>query len=143
MQPSSMTSFDIRIEPAPAPGLAAIAAIGHLAVAAIPWLLGVPPALAAVLSLAALAGLASTLSCLPGRHHPLQSFVAEGSLTHARLAGSAGFVPATLGAGSRAYGGLAFMDIRAGTRRFVWLLPRHSLAPGPFRRLKARIRLSC
>jgi hypothetical protein len=143
MRPSSMTSFDIRIEPGPAPRLAAIAVIVHVAAAASPWLLGVPRAGAVALSLVALAALASTLSSLPGRHHALRALVVEGGLARARLAGATGFVPARLGAGSRAWGGLAFIDIRTGNRRCFWLLPRASLPPGRHRRLRARIRLSC
>jgi hypothetical protein len=137
-----MTSFDLRLEPAAVPRLAAIALLVHLGGAAFPWFLGVPPVLAAFLSIAALAGIASTLSSLPGRHHALAALVFDRAACRARLAGRADFVPATLGTGSRAFAGLAFVEVQAGSRRHAWLLPRGSLPPACFRRLKARIRFS-
>ena len=53
------------------------------------------------------------------------------------------WLPAELGPRSRAFAGLVFLDIRAGGRRLAWLLPRGSVPAGPFRRFKARIRLTC
>jgi hypothetical protein len=138
-----MTSFDLRLEPGPAPRLAAIAALVHFGAAASPWLLGVPAPLAAGLTAAALAGLASTLAGIPGRHHAVDALVADRHGWRVRLAGAADFVPATLGSRSRAIAGLAFVDVRTGSRRHAWLLGRGSLPAGPFRRLKARIRFSC
>jgi hypothetical protein len=138
-----MTSFDLRLEPAAAPRLAAVALLLHLGAAAFPWFVGVAPALAAVLSIVALAGVVSTLLGLPGRHHALAVLVFDRAGCRVRLAVRGEFIPATIGTGSRAFGGLAFVRIQAGSRRFAWLLPRGSLPPACFRRLKARIRCTC
>lgn len=137
-----MRSFALRAEPPPAPRLAALAVLLHLGAAASPWILGVPPEIASVLSLAAVAGLASTLACLPGDHHRLAALVIDEAGVRVREGGAATFIPAKLGPGSRAYPGLVFADMRAGGRRRGWLLARSSLPPGEFRRLKARIRFS-
>ena len=137
-----MTSFDLRLEPAAAPRLAALALLVHLGGAAFPWLLGVPPVLAACLSAAALAGIASTFSSFPGTHHALATLVFDRGGCRARLSGHEEFVPATVGKGSRAFAGLVLVKVQAGSRRLAWLVPRGSLPPGCFRRLKARIRFS-
>lgn len=138
-----MTSFALRVEPPPAPRLAAVAALLHLGATTCPWLLGVPAALAAVLTIAAFAGSLSTLACIPGRRHRLAALALDERGLRARVAGTPEFVPATLGPASRAFAGLVFLQIRAGGRRHAWLLARGSLAPADFRRLKARIRFSC
>lgn len=143
MRPSSMTSFALRAEPGPAPRLAAAAALFHLAAAAMPWLLGVPAAPAAALALAALAGFASTLACIPGRHHGLAALAIDAAGVRAREAAAASFVPAKLGPRSRAFAGLVLVDVRTGTGRYAWFLTRRELPAGDFRRLRARIRFSC
>ncbi len=138
-----MKSFDVAIEAGAAPRLAAMALIIHLAAAASPWLARATPWLAVPLSLLALAGLAPTLQRLPGRHCELAELVIDGRGCRARLRGRNEFLAAELGPGSRAYPGLVLADIRVGARRAGWLLPRESVAATQFRRLKARIRLSC
>jgi hypothetical protein len=138
-----MTSFAVAIEPRAAPRVAAVATLVHLAAAAAPWIARVPAAVAASLSLLAVAGLASTLARVPGRHAPLASLVIDGRGCRVRLAGSRAYRAAELAAGARAYPDLLFLDVRANGRRFGWLLPRGSVPPAAFRRLKARIRLSC
>ena len=138
-----MTSFAVAIEPVAAPRLAAAALLFHLAAAASPWFARVTPLLAAAVTLFAIAALALTLDRLPGRHCGLASLAIDGRGCRARLRGRQDFLAAELGPGSRAYASLALVDIRAGGRRFGWLLGAGSLPPGQFRRLKARIRLSC
>ena len=115
----------------------------HLAAAASPWIARVTPPLAAALTVLALAGLALTLLRLPGRHCALAALLIDARGCRVRLRGRREFLPAELGAGSRAYPWLLLADIRTGSRRLGWLLPRGSLPAGQFRRLKARIRLSC
>lgn len=137
-----MTSFDCRLEPRAAPRHAAAAVLLHAGVAASPWLLGVPAPAAVLLSLAALAGLPSTLRCLPGPHHAVTAFALEGSRFRLWRAGETGAQPATLGGKSRALAGLAFVEMRTDSGRHAWLLARSNLPPDAFRRLKARIRLS-
>jgi hypothetical protein len=138
-----MRSFAVALEPAPAPRLAAAAALVHALAAAAPWVARVPVPVAALLTLLALAGFALTLARLPGRHCALAAVQLDGSGCRARLEGARALVPAELGAGSRAYPDLVVLDIRAGRRRLGWVLPRASLPAAEFRRLKARIRLSC
>lgn len=137
-----MTSFDCRLEPRPAPRLAAAAVLLHAGVAASPWLLGVPAAAAALLSAVALLGLPSTLSSLPGRHHAVAAFAIETGGCRLWTAAACGSQPAALGRGSKALAGLVFVEMRTDSGRHAWLLSRSSLPPDPFRRLKARIRLS-
>ena len=139
-----MTSFAATIEPAASPRLTAAALLVHALAAAAPWLARVDAPLAAMLSLAASGGFALSIRRLPGRHCPLSAIDlnADGSC-RARLAPAADWLHAELGPGSRAYPSLAVVDIRAGGRRYGWVLPRAALSPNEFRRLKARIRLSC
>jgi hypothetical protein len=138
-----MTSFTVALEPAAAPRLAAAAALLHLAAALAPWLARVPVPLAALLSLAAAASLAATLTRVPGRHCAIAALRLDGRGCCLRRTGSRRWLPAELGSGSRAYPWLVCLDIRAGGRRFGWLLPRGAVPEAAFRRLRARIRLSC
>jgi hypothetical protein len=138
-----MRSRALRLDPVPSPRLAAAALAVHLAAAASPWVARVPVALAVPLSLLALAGLAVTLSRLPGRHHPLAEVAHDGSGWRLRRAGSDSFEPAELSSASRAHAGLVLLELRAARGRHGWLLPRASLPPEAFRRLKARVRLTC
>jgi hypothetical protein len=138
-----MTSFAVALEPAAAPRLAALALAVHGTAALCPWIARVPAALALPLSLAALASLGSSIRTLPGRHHRLAALALEGRSCRVRLRGSEEWLPAELGPRCRAFAGLALLDVRAGRRRFAWLLPRDAVPPDPFRRLKARLRLTC
>jgi hypothetical protein len=138
-----MTSFAVRLDPAPVPRLAAGVLLVHALAALAPWLARVPAATGTALSLMALAGLVLTLCRLPGRHCSLAEVRHDGRCWSVRLAGSRGWLSAELGGASRAYPGLVYLRLQAGTRRTGWLLPSGSV-PGPdFRRLKARIRLAC
>jgi len=143
MPRSSMTSFALAIEPPAQARLAALALLVHLAAAACPWIARVPPALAAPLSLLALAGLASTLAAVPGPHHRLAGLRCDRDGCRVRLREGGQWLAAEIGPRSRAVAGLACLDVRAGGRRYAWLLPRGTVPAGPFRRLKAWIRVTC
>jgi len=138
-----MTSFAVAIEPPADPRLAAFAFAVHLAAATSPWIARVPPWLAVPLTLVALAGLASTLAAVPGPHHCLVGLRRDREGWSVRMRDGGAWLAAELGPGSRAMHGLAFLDIRAGGRRHAWLLTRRTVPAGPFRNLKARIRLTC
>ncbi len=138
-----MTSFAVAIEPQPQPRLAAVALAVHAAAAASPWLAHVPAGAAALLSLAALAGLASTLAAVPGRHHRLAALAVGPGGCRVRLSQGDNWLRAELGPRSRALPGLVFLEIRSAGRRIAWLLPRGAAAPDAFRALKARVRLTC
>lgn len=138
-----MTSFALALEPAATPRLAAIAFLAHLGAAASPWLARVAPPLAATLSLIAVVAFAWTLSRIPGRHAALSACEFGSRGWRIRLRGSAAWLPAQLVPASRAYAAIALLELTAGGRRYGWLLPCAAVPPGPFRRLKARIRLSC
>jgi hypothetical protein len=140
---SSMTSFSVALEPAPAPRLAAAALSLHLVVAASPWIARVHAPFAALLTLAALAGLAATLGALPGRHHRLAALALDSRGCRVRARGSPDWIPAELGPRSRAYPAAVLLDLRAAGSRHAWLLTRASVPADPFRRLRAHIRLSC
>lgn len=138
-----MTSFAVNLEPAAVPRLAAAVLLFHVFAALAPWLARVPMPLGAVLALTALAGLAHSISRLPGRHCALAGVRHDGRRWAVRLAGSRGWLPAELCGSSRAYPGLVHVRLKAGTRRVGWLLPSGSIPVSDFRRLKARIRLAC
>jgi hypothetical protein len=138
-----MTSFAVAIEPPANPRLAALAFAVHLAAAASPWIARVAPWLAVPLSLLALASLASTLAAVPGPHHRLVGLRHDPEGWSIRMRDGGAWLAAELGPGSRAFASLAFLDIRAGGRRHAWVLARHAVPAGPFRILKARIRLTC
>jgi hypothetical protein len=138
-----MTSFAVALEPSASPRLAAVATLFHLAAALAPWLARAPAPLAATLSLAALAALAPTLARVPGRHCAVAAVRFDGRGWRLRLSGSRRWLPARLGAGSRAYPWIVCLDLRAGDRHFGWLLPRQAVPQAEYRRLKARVRLSC
>ncbi|HUG03874.1 MAG TPA: hypothetical protein VML92_05570 [Steroidobacteraceae bacterium] len=138
-----MTSFAFVIEPASQPRLAAWLLLLHAAIAFCPWFARCPAPLAAALSTLAIAGFYLNLAWVPGRHCRLQAIAVDGSRWRVRLAGAADWQPAALGAGTRAYRDCVLLDLRVTGRRAGWLLPRGAVPADSFRRLKARIRLSC
>lgn len=138
-----MTSFALAVEPAASPRLAAIACLVHLAAAASPWLARVASPLAATLSLIAIVAFAWTLSRIPGRHAALAACKFGRQGWRFRLRGSTVWLPAQLAPASRAYASMVLLELSAGGSRYGWLLPRAAVPAGQFRRLKARIRLSC
>jgi hypothetical protein len=138
-----MTSFDLEIEPADAPRLAFAALAVHAFAAACPWIARVPGALAALLSGVAVLGLVSTLAAVPGRQHRLAALALDGRGCRVRLRESTTWQQAELGRGSRAYAGIVCLELRTGGRRVAWFLPRATASQAAFRRLKARVRLSC
>ena len=138
-----MTSFAVAIEPAPNPRLAALAFAMHLAAAASPWFARVPHWLAVPLTLVALASVASTLAAVPGIHHRLSALARDGQGWRIRMREGGAWLPSKAGPRSRAFAGLAFLDLQAGGRRYVCLLTRNSVPVDSFRRLKAWIRLTC
>lgn len=139
----SMKSFAVRIEPAAQPRLAAAVLFLYLAAAALPWLARCPPGLAAPLSVAALIGLAATLSGVPGPHCRLRRLVLGRAGCRIWLASGAGPVAAKPGTGCRVYSALIAIELQSEAGRLRWLLPRGALPPPEFRRLKARLRLAC
>jgi hypothetical protein len=138
-----MTSFAVNLEPAASPRLAFLALAIHVAAAASPWIAGVPAWLAIPLTAAALAGLASSLAAVPGPHHRIAALRIDGAGCRVRLRGSRSWQPATIGPGSAALRGIAFLDIRAAGGRMAWLLTPSAAPAESFRSLKARLRLSC
>jgi hypothetical protein len=138
-----MTSFALVIEPARQPRLAAWLLFLHAAAALWPWLARCPPPLAAALTVVAFAGFCLNLAWVPGRHCRLRAVAMDGSGCRAQFAGEAAWFPAALGAGTRAYRDCVLLDLRVAGRRAGWLLPRSAVPAESFRRLKARVRLSC
>jgi hypothetical protein len=138
-----MTSFAVEIEPSDAPRLAFAALAVHAFAAACPWLARVPAGLATLLTAVALLGFTSTLAAVPGRQHRIAALALDGAGCRVRLRNSATWQHAELGRRSRAFAGIVCLEVRTGGRRVAWLLPRAAAAPAAFRRLKARVRLSC
>ena len=136
-----MRSFDVAAEPAASPQLAAAAALFHAVAAASPWLARVPVPFAAMLSLLALLGFAMTVARLPGPHATLAALRLDTRGCRVRVRGRPGWQRAEFTARSRAHAGLVVVDVRAGSRRYGWLIARGSLPPHAFRRLKARVGL--
>jgi hypothetical protein len=143
MRQSSMTSFAATIEPASQPRLATVVLLVHVVAAASPWIAHVEPVFAAMFSILAIAGLASTLGRVPGRHCPLAGFAVDGRGCRVRLGGRRGWESAEIGAGARAYASVVYLAVAVEGRCLGWLLPRGAIPEADFRRLKARIRLSC
>jgi hypothetical protein len=138
-----MTSFAFLIEPGSQPRLAAWLLLLHAAMALCPWLARCPAPLAAALTAMAIAGFCLNLARVPGRHCRLQAMAVDGSRCRVRLAGEADWQKAALGAGTRAYRDWVLLDLRVAGRRAGWLLQRGAVPADSFRRLKARVRLSC
>jgi hypothetical protein len=138
-----MTSFALAIEPAPQPRLAAWLLLLYGAVSFGPWLAHCPPPLATMLTWAALAGFWSGLSWVPGRHSRLRAVALDGGGCRVRLAGETTWRAAALGAATRAYPDCVLLDLRVAGQRVGWLLSRSAVPAEAFRRLKARIRLTC
>ncbi len=143
MRHSSTRSFSVLVEPGPLPRLAGAVFLVHLLVAASPWIARVTPPLAAILSVVAVVGLALTLRVVPGAHCLLKGLAIDSRGCRGLLAGSRSWAAAEVGAGSRAYPLLVFIELRIEGRRLGWLLTPASLPAADFRRLKARIRLAC
>lgn len=138
-----MTSFAFVIEPAPQPRLAAGLLLLHAAIAALPWFTRCPPLLALTLSALAAYGFARLIAQVPGRHGCLEAAAADPGGWRVRIAGEPGWHAATLGRASRVFAGGALLELRTGGRCLGWLLPRRALPATEFRRLRARIRLTC
>ena len=138
-----MRSFAFVIEPAPLPRLAAGLAVLHAAIAGLPWLTRCPAPLAAALTLLTAAGFARGLAQVPGRHCRLQAVAAGSGGWRIRLQGETAWRPATLEKTSRAAAAGVLLELRSGGHRVGWLLPRRALPEAEFRRLKARVRLTC
>jgi|SRR5687767_5515074 len=138
-----MKSFAFVIEPAPQPRLAGGLLLLHAAIAALPWLTRCPPPLAFALGALTAIGFARCIGQVPGRHCRLQAAAADPGGWRVRIAGVPGWQAATLGPASRALAQGALLELRSGGRRLGWLLPRRALPAAEFRRLKARIRLTC
>ena len=138
-----MKSFAFVIEPAPQPRLAGGLLLLHGAVAAMPWLTRCPPPLALALGALAVIGFARCIGQVPGRHCRLQAVAADPGGWRVRIAGVAGWQAATPGPASRALTHGVLLVLLSGGRRLGWLLPRQALPAAEFRRLRARIRLTC
>jgi hypothetical protein len=131
-----MSCWHFRSELAPCPGLAAGLALVCLAAAALPWLAGAPLGPALLLSALALAPLPSARRAVPGRGCAF-TVVAHGpggltlppSMPALRLLPSSRVFPALVVL-------VAELD---GRRRVLWI-PRQSLPPADFRRLKVAVR---
>ena len=138
-----MTSFAVSIEPGPQPRLAAVLFMVHVVAVAMPWIARVETALAVLLSVLAIGGLALTLARVPGRHCALEAVALDNRGCRVRLAGRRAWQAAEVDGGARAYGSVVNLALRVDGRRLGWLLPRWAVPDADFRRLKARIRLSC
>ncbi|MDP9198824.1 MAG: hypothetical protein M3O07_06370 [Pseudomonadota bacterium] len=138
-----MRSFAFVIEPGSQPRLAAWLLLLHAALALFPWLARCPTLLAWALTAFAILGFCLNLTRVPGRHCRLQALAMADSRCRVRLVGEGIWQAAALGAGTRAYRDCVLLDLRLAGRRVGWLLPRGAVPPDSFRRLKARVRLSC
>lgn len=138
-----MRSFAFVIEPGSQPRLAAWLLLLHAAMALLPWLARCPTTLAWALTALVALGFCLNLGQVPGRHCRLQALSMEESRCRVRLTGEVTWQTAALGAGTRAYRDCVLLDLRLSGRRVGWLLPRGAVPADSFRRLKARVRLSC
>jgi len=115
----------------------------HTGIAALPWLTRCPTPLAIVLSALAVIGFVGNIGRVPGRHCRLQAVAVDQAGWRVQLAGETAWRAATLEPVSRALAAGVLLELRSGGGRRGWLLPRQALPPASFRRLRARIRLTC
>jgi len=137
-----MTSFAVAIEPASQPRLAALLTVVHAGAAASPWFTHCPTAVATAASLAAIAGLWSSLARVPGPHCRLRAVELDDGGCRARLSGCDAWHHAEITRTTRAAAGGVALELRVAGRPCGWLLPRAGLPADTFRRLKALIRLA-
>jgi hypothetical protein len=137
-----MTSFAVAIEPGSEPRLAALLALVHAGAAASPWIAHGRPALAALVSIAAIAGLGSSLARVPGPHCRLRAVELDAGSCRARVAGDEAWQPAEVTRATRVSAAGVALELRVAGRLHGWLLPRAGLPADQFRRLKALIRLA-
>lgn len=128
-----MSCWHFRAELRDRAGLAAVLTAAVAGAALLPWIAGVPPPGAAVLTALALSALPASLGSVPGRWCPVKA-VAVGP-DGLRL--FPGDVAATPRPATRVFPGLVLLHAdAAGRRRRLWL-PRSALPPDDYRRLKA------
>lgn len=131
-----MSCWHFRSELAPCPGLAAGLALVCLGAASLPWLAGVPVGPALLLSALALAPLPSMRRSVPGRGCAFTAVAhGPGGLSLPPSAPAARPLPST-----RVLPALVLLVAEVDGRRRVLWIPRGSLPPADFRRLKATLR---
>ena len=131
-----MSCWHFRSELAPCPGLAAGLALLCLAAAALPWLAGVPAGPALLLSALALASLPSALRSVPGRACTFKVVThGPGGLSLPPARSLLRLLPST-----RIFPALVLLVADLDGRRRVLWIPRRSLPPADFRRLKVALR---
>ena len=131
-----MSCWHFRSELVPCPGLAAGLALVCLGAAALPWLAGVPAGPALLLSALALAPLPSALRSVPGRGCAFTAVAhGPGGLSLPPAAPAVRLLPST-----RIFPALVVLVAEIGGRRRILWIPRQSLPPADFRRLKVALR---
>jgi hypothetical protein len=134
-----MSSWSVRAEPAPCPGLVRLAWAGHLAVALAPWLAGCGAVVAICLSATCLLALRFTLAAVPGRYCRLRALCCRDGEWSVVMADGVR-VAVRIQPATRVFAGLIACRLLAGGRRFDWWLPAYAFSEGDFRRLKVAIR---
>lgn len=134
-----MRSWPLVIEPSGCPGWQWLAIGLHLVAAAVPWLAGCTPPLAAVLMFAALAGLPASLRAIPGRLAGVRRLTVETAAVTLTLRGGRE-VPASVQGSSQAWRDAVLLRLSWPGGAAAWWVPRAAVDPGQFRRLKAAVR---
>lgn len=130
-----MSCWHFRSDLSPCPELAAGLASACLAAAALPWLAGVPAGPALLLSALALAPLPTVRRSVPGRGCAFKAVVhGPGGLSLAPATPALHLLPST-----RVFPALVLLVAELDGRRRVLWIPRRSLPPAEFRRLKVAV----
>lgn len=134
-----MSSWNVRVEPAPCVGLGRLAGVLHLGAALAPWAAGCTPLLAAALSAACLVTLPATLAALPGRRCAIRALAClDGAWT--ALLSDGRDVAVEVDGATRVFAGLVVCRLAAGNRHYDWWLPGYAIPAGDFRRFKVAVR---
>ncbi|MCC7197931.1 MAG: hypothetical protein IT483_00315 [Gammaproteobacteria bacterium] len=136
-----MQSLPLAIEPPACPAWQLVAGGLHGAAAAIPWLAGCTPGVAALLSLTALAALPWTLAAIPGRFSRVVALRAERGRVSVRLRDGSEVAADVLPSSWAARDGV-LLRLSWDGGSAAWWLPRTAVPGDDFRRLKAGIRLA-
>jgi hypothetical protein len=134
-----MSSWNVRVEPAPCVGLGRLAEVLHLGAALAPWAAGCTPPLAAILSAACLVTLPATLAALPGRRCAVRALARLDGAWSAVLSDGRD-VAIEVDRATRVFAGLVVCRLAVGNRRYDCWLPRYAVPAGDFRRLKVALR---
>jgi len=131
--------WDVDLCPADCPGLAAMIAMAHAAVAVAPWAAGLGPAVAAGLSAVTLLAWLDGRRVVPGRSARIRRLRNVGPSWLATL-GDGVEQPAELAPQCRVLATFVFCRVRVAGQMLDWWLPAYAVPASEFRRFRVALR---